>query len=232
MKVIRHDLLHILVWLVIERTVKLCQGKKDGCSCRLTLEGAVTKLGQQVQDLAHLCLRLVRTILSKNPCDDLHQSIWNVWILFQDLQVDLDSALPKLFALLSLLILANRHDELVCELLCDLITTNLEEFVHVANVPVLIRSKLVAEIRDLVDQVLARASFNWSLLQIGKQSINDGLNIDTIGHRIQQIERLDLERVISVLQTVDDKRLILQRVLGVDLDDASKTCNSNILQIV
>ena len=125
-EIVSHDLLHVVVLLKRDRAVQLRQGKKNGCPRPLVLKRAIAELGQQVENRADFRLRLVRAVLAENPGDDLHERIRNVRVLLQNLQVDLDRALPELFSLFSPFVLRNRPDELVCELLSDLITSNLE----------------------------------------------------------------------------------------------------------
>ena len=102
------------------------------------LESAIRKLGQQVENRAHFGLRLVRAILTKDPSDDLHESVRNVRVFLQDLQVDLDSALSKFLTLLGPLVLTDRPNELIGQFLCNLVSANFKKLVHVPYIPVLV----------------------------------------------------------------------------------------------
>ena len=107
---------------------------------------AIAELREEVEDGAHLGLWAVGAILTQDPSNHLHKSIRNVGVLLEDFQVNLDCALSELFSLLGPLILTDRPDELVGQILSDLVASDLEETVHVANIPVLVRSELVSKV--------------------------------------------------------------------------------------
>ena len=118
-------------------------------------KGAIAELRQQVQDDPHLGFRRISSILSKNPSNNLHERIWDVRVLLQDLKVDLDGALSELFTLFSTLILRNRPNEFVGQLLSDVVATSLKQFVHIANIPVLIGSEILTQVGDFIDEIFA-----------------------------------------------------------------------------
>ena len=90
----------------------------------------------------------------------------------------------------------------------------------------------VAKHRDLIDKVFARAGFDGCLLEVAKQTINDGFNVHTVGHLVEQVQRLYFQGVVSVFQAVDHETLILERVLRINLDDARQSRYADILEIV
>ena len=63
----------------------------------------------------------------------------------QYFEVDFDGRVAELLAVLCSLIFTDAPNELVGQLRCDLISANLEELVHISDVPVLIRSEVLAE---------------------------------------------------------------------------------------
>lgn len=149
MQVIRHHLLQKVIGLKIQRHMQLGEGKQDGRPCSLVLEGAIGELSKQLKILTNLFFGRIRAILAKDPGDDLHERIRDVRVLLQDLKVDLHGALPELFTLLGSFVLTDGPDELVGQILSDLITTNLEELIHIPHVPVLVGCEILAEIRNL-----------------------------------------------------------------------------------
>ena len=145
MKVVSHNLLDVFIALEVERDMEFGQSKENGSSCSFLLKSAVRELREQVKDLANFCFRLIGAIFSQNPSNDLHQSVRNVWVLFEDLEVDFDCALAEFLTLFSTFVFRDRKYESVCELLSDLISTDFEQLVHVSDVPVLIWSELISK---------------------------------------------------------------------------------------
>jgi len=92
-----HDLLDIVILFKGKTGVKPCQGKQDTCSRLLLLECAVRELAQKVQNLSYfLGVGLVGAVLAEDPGDDLHQGVGNVWVLFQNLEINFDSGVSEL----------------------------------------------------------------------------------------------------------------------------------------
>ena len=100
---------------------------------------------QQIEDLLYFGWLRVRAVLTKDPSDDLHEGVRYVGVLLQYFEVDFDGRVAELLAVLCSLIFAGAPNELVGQLRCDLISANLEELVHISDVPVLIRSEVLAE---------------------------------------------------------------------------------------
>ena len=73
----------------------------------------------------------------------MHKRIRDVRVLLENLRVNLNRALAEFFTLFSPLVLTNRPNELIREVFCDLVATDLKEAIHVSDIPVLVWSNFV-----------------------------------------------------------------------------------------
>jgi hypothetical protein len=105
---------------------------------------------------------LFGTVFSHNPCNDLHQRLRDIWILFKNFQVNFDCWISKKLAVFLFVILTDTENELVCEILSNEISSKFKNFVHSPYVPIFIWCKFFSQLVDFNNKIFPWRWFDRS----------------------------------------------------------------------
>mmetsp|Transcript_12356 Transcript_12356/g.30297 ORF Transcript_12356/g.30297 Transcript_12356/m.30297 type:complete len:490 (-) Transcript_12356:565-2034(-) len=169
-----------------------------------------------------------RPVLAQHPHQHLQQHVGQPRrrLGVQQARVDVDRG-----AVQRLVLLRDQAHERVRERGLHVVAAQLKHLAHHADEPRgrgrVALSKLRHLARDVAPDVLV-----GGCAQVAHHALRDDLHVVGLGHLVQQLQRLELERVVGVLQAVHHRQLVLLRVLRVDLDDARQRVDAHVAQVV
>mmetsp|Transcript_30189 Transcript_30189/g.59782 ORF Transcript_30189/g.59782 Transcript_30189/m.59782 type:complete len:338 (+) Transcript_30189:1091-2104(+) len=111
------------------------------------------------------------------------------------------------------------------------ITANLEEGRDRLHVPAVVGGVPFRNLGDARREVVAQVAVARPAEEL-EEAVGDEAHVDRVGHAEQQVERFPLERLVRVLEALDDGHLVRGGVLGVVGHDGGETGDSNVFQIV